>query len=144
MTMRLIARREPGAPHVFLPACVASARGVSTTQQVRAAHTCTILSRRAAKLSGSSRSDASDIPDVGRLADIPPLAPALRARVPAACQVHCQRSTSRHELDADFNPDFAGTSAEVTRGADVGGRLAGKGGPDRRAAPPRAQADGCR
>ena len=85
MTMRLIARREPGAPHVFLPACVASARGVSTTQQVRAAHTCTILSRRAAKLSGSSRSDASDIPDVGRLADIPPLAPALRARVPAAC-----------------------------------------------------------
>ena len=84
MTMRLIARREPGAPHVFLPACVASARGVSTTQQVRAAHTCTILSRRAAKLSGSSRSDASDIPDVGRLADIPPLAPALRARVPAA------------------------------------------------------------
>ena len=38
-------------------------------------------------------------------------------------------------------PSFA---AEVTRGADVGGRLAGKGGPDRRAAPPRAQADGCR
>jgi len=95
MTMRLIARREPGAPHVFLPACVASARGVSTTQQVRAAHTCTILSRRAAKLSGSSRSDASDIPDVGRLADIPPLAPALRARVPAARPTF---DTSRHEL----------------------------------------------